>query len=398
MKSSVLLTFVFLTSFALARPAVPIPAIAKDNPHIHVRAGLPRLAAAVDTAKKCHVAFLGGSITENQKGHTAMVPAWLKEKFPDVAFTSTNAGIGSTCSTTGAFRLSKDIFGGVPVDLLIVEFAVNDDQDGQHSRRECVRGMEGIIRQLRRDRPTCDVVMVHYVNPSMLERIGRGEVPVSIAAHEAVAEHYGVISVNVAAEISDGVKGRRYKWNDYGGTHPAKFGYQVASNMITTAIEAGLAKGEGAGKLPDPIDGDSYDGGGFVGVEKAVRSEGWKLGKVGRKLLPLGSIRGRFNDMAILRGEKAGDEIVLEFEGRAVGAYVLAGPDAGILEATIDGGKATTHDLYHRHSRGLNYPRSVVFAAGLAPGKHTLKLRLSAEKSPGSKGTSASILFFEVNR
>jgi hypothetical protein len=102
--------------------------------------------------------------------------------------------------------------------------------------------------------------------------------------------------------------------------------------------------------------------------------------------------------MTILRGNAAGDELTLEFEGRAVGAYVLAGPDAGIVETKIDDGEFTKHDLYHKHSRGLNYPRSVVFASGLEPGKHTLKLRIASDKNPGSKGNTAAILFFEVNR
>ena len=81
-----------------------------------------------------------------------------------------------------------------------------------------------------------------------------------------------------------------------------------------------------------------------------------------------------------------------------MGAFLLAGPDAGILEARIDGGPATRHDLYHRYSRGLNYPRSVIFGTDLKPGKHVLALQLAKEKNPASRGTTASILFFEVNR
>ena len=81
-----------------------------------------------------------------------------------------------------------------------------------------------------------------------------------------------------------------------------------------------------------------------------------------------------------------------------MGAFILAGPDAGIVEASIDGAPATKHDLIHRFSGGLNYPRSVIFGTDLEPGKHQLKLNISGEKNPKSKGTSASLLFFEVNR
>ena len=100
----------------------------------------------------------------------------------------------------------------------------------------------------------------------------------------------------------------------------------------------------------------------------------------------------------LLRGDKPGAELKFEFEGRAVGAFLLAGPDAGIVETKIDDGPLTKHDLFHRFSGGLNYPRSVIFAADLDPGKHVLTLRISEDKNPKSKGNTASILFFEVNR
>lgn len=378
----------------------PRAAIAADNPHLHVRSGLPHLKQQLEVKRTCHVAFLGGSITQNTGGHTAMVPAWLKQKFPGVEVTVTNAGLGSTCSTSGAFRLESHIFGKGEVDLLVVEFAVNDDQDAGHARRECIRGMEGIINQVQSKHPKCGIVMVHYANPGMLDKLGKGEAPVAIAAHEAVAARHGVISVNVAAEVAAATKGGRYSWKDYGGTHPGRFGYRVASNMIIAALEDGLAKGQDASqaKPADLLDTGSYDHGRFLAPKEAKFPVGWRLGKVGRELLPLGGIRSQYSSYQLLRGEKPGARLTIEFTGRTVGAFLLAGPDAGILEASIDGGPATRHDLYHRYSRGLNYPRSVIFGTDLKPGKHVLALQLAEEKNPGSRGTTASILFFEVNR
>lgn len=393
-----ILAFVMVTKMT---PAVePSATIAPDNPNLHVRAGMENLKHRLEVDKKCHVAFLGGSITENTGGHTAMVPTWLKQKYPDVKFTLTKVGLGSTCSTSGAFRLESHIFGKGEVDLLIVEFAVNDDQDARHPKRECLRGMEGIIRQVHRDHLKCEVVMVHFVNPGMLAKIQKGEVPTSIAAHGEVAKHHGVISVNVAAEIADATKAKRYTWKDYGGTHPGKFGYQVASNMITAALEAGLAKEGGKPRqLQSPLDAGSYDQAGFVELKQAKLSEkGWSIGKVGRELLPLGGIRRQYESYQVLRGDLPGAELKLEFEGRTVGAFILAGPDTGKVEVSIDGGDFKTHDLFHRFSGGLNYPRSVIFGTDLKPGKHVLTLRLSKEKNSKSKGTTASILFFEVNR
>ena len=398
-----LLAVLFIMLFAAHSTSLAEPesAIEPDNKNLHVRSGLGNLSKRIEVDKNCHVAFLGGSITQNGGGHVAMVPAWLKGEFPGCEFKVTNAGLSSTCSTSGAFRLASQVFGGDPVDLLIVEFAVNDDQDAMHAERECIRGMEGIVRHVRRDHPQCEIVMVHFVNPGMLAKALRGETPVSIAAHECVATRYDVISVNVAAELADAVATKRYTWKDYGGTHPGKFGYRVASNMITAAIQAGLEKKNGETraerKLPNPSDASSYDKGKFVPPDKAKFGDDWQLGKVSRALLPVGSIRSDYKKHDVLRSDQAGAELEFEFAGRSIGAFVLAGPDAGIIETSIDGSAFEKHDLFHRFSGGLNYPRSVVFNSGLKQGKHVLRLRISAEKNPKSKGHTASILFFEVN-
>lgn len=87
----------------------------------------------------------------------------------------------------------------------------------------------------------------------------------------------------------------------------------------------------------------------------------------------------------------------LDFEGRAVGAYVLAGPDAGTLEASVDGGEFVAVDVFHRFSKGLHYPRTVMFATDLKPGKHTLTLRMAKTKNAQSTGTAARILQFVAN-
>ncbi len=134
--------------FALAAFLQPLYAaneVAHRQPfgdNIHDRGSLNNSRLRFEREKKGTVAFLGGSITERE-GYRPLVYAILKKRFPNTAFTFTNAGIASTCSNTGAFRLDRDVFQHGPVDLLFVEFAVNDDQDGKNTRKECIRGMEG---------------------------------------------------------------------------------------------------------------------------------------------------------------------------------------------------------------------------------------------------------------
>lgn len=364
---------------------------------IKVRSDFGNLKAAAERGE-IRVVTLGGSITQNAKGHSAMLPAWLQEKYPDAKVQAVNAGLSSTCSTTGAFRLGRDVLGKGNVDLLVVEFAVNDDQDAMHSRQDAIRGMEGIIRQMRMRSPGTDILMVQYVNPDMLEKLQKGEVPVSIAAHEAVAEHYGITSVNVAQALADGAM----DWESYGGTHPKTAGYELATRLITEALEKGLAmelSASGAGDLPAPIDPQSYDGASFVDPQVASWLGAWQWGKATKELMPQGAIRADFAPMNVLRAQEPGATLYLNFSGRAIGAFILAGPDSAIIEVSVDAEDWRSIDTYHHHSKGLNYPRSVMFATGLSPSFHQLALRIRERgEGEGEGGDALNLLDFEENR
>ena len=51
-----------------------------------------------------------------------------------------------------------------------------------------------------------------------------------------------------------------------------------------------------------------------------------------------------------------------EFEGRAIGAFILAGPDAAKISYGIDNEAEQEIDLYHHYSKNLHYPRTIIFA------------------------------------
>ena len=110
---------------------------------------------------KGDVAFLGGSITE-MDGYRPMVCEYLQKTFPKTEFNFVAAGISSTCSDVGAFRLETDVLKkckkGAP-DLFFVEFSVNDDQDGRFSLEHATRGMEGVVRHIVRVNPSAAIVM-----------------------------------------------------------------------------------------------------------------------------------------------------------------------------------------------------------------------------------------------
>lgn len=349
-----------------------------------------------------HVAFIGGSITE-MNGYRPMVCNDLQKRYPDTEFTFTDAGISSTCSTTGAFRLHRDVLSKGPVDLFFIEFAVNDDQDAGHARRECVRGMEGIIRQCRKHNPKMDIVVTYFVNPGMLEMLQDGKVPVSMGSHTEVLEHYNVSTIHLAREAADRIKAGTLTWQEYGGTHPKPPGNRIGANMIAQLLDVAWkqplpvdAKLVAHTMPARPLDENSYSNGHFQSLESASTGNGWKIHTPEWSRIP-GSKRERFTKIPLLCATEPGSETTVKFSGKAIGAYIVAGPDAGIVEASIDGGDFCKVDLFHRFSKGLHYPRTVMFAADLAEGEHVLKLRISETHHKDSQGHAARIIQFAVN-
>jgi lysophospholipase L1-like esterase len=382
--------------------AFALPPAAAGDAHIMKRGTLENSRLRFQTGKRGHVVFMGGSITE-MDGYRPMVCEMLRKRFPETEFTFTNAGIASTCSTTGAFRLQDDVLARGPVDLLLVEFAVNDDQDAHHTRTECLRGMEGIVRHLRRHNPRADLVIVYFVNEHLMAQYRKGETPLPIAAHEEVAAHYQLSTVNLCEAVTARMDAGEFDWKKFGGVHPAPFGNRIAAEMVGQLFDEcwkeALPAGAAAKDYPmpaRPLDESNYGGGRFLDPKEAKLSADWQVHVPDWARLP-GGKRDRFTKLPMLEGTKPGASLTLDFAGTAIGAYILAGPEAGAVEASVDGAPAAKVDLWHSFSAGLHYPRTVLFADALAPGKHTLALKISAEKNTRSKGTAVRVMQFVVN-
>ena len=99
----------------------------------------------------------------------------------------------------------------------------------------------------------------------------------------------------------------------------------------------------------------------------------------------------------MLVGTKPGDAFEMAFSGRAVGIFVAAGPDAGVIEFSIDGGDWKNQDLFTKWSGGLHLPWAYVLAAELKQGKHTLAVRIAKERNARSKGHACRVVHLLVN-
>lgn len=387
-----------LSVYAAAQDANSVAEVGSANAQL--RGSLQNCLHKFEHDKTGHVAFLGGSITE-MDGYRPIMEKWLTSRFPKTKFTFTNAGIASTCSHTGAFRLQRDVLSKELVDLLLVEFAVNDDQDAHHTGDDCTRGMEGIIRHTLRKNPMTDIVMIHFVNPEMLATAQAGKMQLSAMQHEAVAKHYNISSVNLPAEVADRIKAGTLTWDQFGGTHPGPIGNQLAADLVAGILSAAW-KNDATKPTAVAVDNIStliksnFEHGHWLSHDVAKIGAGWTRGVPDWKSIA-GSQRERFNNEEMLFGDQPGAALSLTIDGTAVGAFVLAGPDAGQLEVQIDGGDWMTVELYHSYSSGLHYPRTVMFATDLEPGAHQINVRIGAHHNEKSKGHAARILSFVAN-
>lgn len=359
--------------------------------------------------KRGHVAFIGGSITE-MNGYRPMVCAMLKQRFPGTEFNFTAAGISSTCSDTGAFRLQRDVLSKGPLDMLFVEFAVNDDQDSDQAYHDALRGMEGIIAQARKHNPKVDIVMTMFVNENILEKLQKGEITDSVKAHSKVAEHYNISVNHLAQELAELITAGKMNWKKFGGVHPNQYGNTMCATMIANALLPewqkplavdAVAKDHPAVPLLDP---KSYSRGRLLPFSDINTDEHWKKDVPNWPKENKGKVRGHFINTPMIYSSTAGAKLSIKFTGTAIGAYMLSGPDTAIVKVTVDGKQSKEIDTLRKYS-SFNYPMTVMFFNELEDGEHTLELEIlpnpiGGKGRPGGGklgGTALRVIGFTAN-
>ncbi len=372
----------------------------KGVPYYTLRNSLHNSKIIFSHKKTARVAFLGGSITE-MNGWRNFTAREIARRFPETKFDFINAGIASTDSTLGSFRLTTDVFKHSKVDLLFVEFAVNDEHHSSNFTHY-IRGMEGIIRQARLKNPDIDIVMMYFVEPSEMEMYNAGKTPAVITAHEKVAEYYNISSINLAKQVTDSIKAGLFTWKKFGGVHPHSYGHRVYAKSIRSLLDAAWGKISAhdntviAYPLPaKPLDDKSYYHGRYVGIRRAKLVKGWKY--VPKWKARQGQNRPRFRGIAVLEAVKPDAELKFNFTGTAVGIYELAGPDVGYIEYSIDNNPFRQLDQYTRWSYYLNIPWPYILDDNLQQGRHSLILRTAEKKNPQSHGYASTIIQFLVN-
>lgn len=393
--------FVFTTLMILcfqsfnATAQTPPDTILPTTNYIHIRSGLSNAFHHIEN-KKATVAFLGGSIT-NMEGWRHLTCDYLQAQFPATNFTFINAGIPSLGSLPHAFRLTTDLPNLKNVDLLFVEAAVNDHANSTDSLTQLL-ALEGIIRQAKKANAEISIMMIEFADQDKNKDYDEHKTPLEIENHEKIAAYYNVASINLAKLVHDKMENNEFSWEkDFKDLHPAPFGQQLYFSVIKDALIKGFATDNSKhSTLPKPLNKENFEHGYYGKLTDAKLSKEWKLIPNWKPSDSL-ETRAGFVNVPVLKSDSAGAILEYSFTGNAIGLGVLSGPDAGIIEYSIDGNPFKKKDMFTQWSKSLYLPWYILLQDGLRAGKHVLKLRLSNEKNKESNGNTCRIVHFLVN-
>ena len=370
-----------LLTLLLATPLHAAEFPLRDARECVPRDGLPNIAHKLKTANEVKVAYLGGSITA-APGWRVQSREWLERTNAPGRVTGINAAIGGTGSDLGVFRLRQDVLKHGP-DLLFVEFAVND---GGAPPEQIKRTMEGIVRQTWKANPATDICFVYTLAERDLANLTAGKLQRSASVMEAVADHYGIPSIQFGVPVSRLVRDGKLVFKgdpestdtmvfSKDGVHPlVDTGHDLYQQSIARAWPALTTTAKPAPHaLSAPLMSDNWEHAKLVPLTAAKLDGRWTLLDAAHPL------KMRFGRRLpeIRMAESGGARIEFRFQGTVAGIYDLLGPDCGQIKVRVDDQPEQTiprfdgYCTYHRLAKHL-------FATGLAPGAHRAVLTLDA--------------------
>ena len=326
--------------------------------------------------KKLNVAFIGGSVTNGTGGTDGYcwrsdVTDWFKAKFPSATITDTNAGIGSSSSYYGYYRLDEYVLAKNP-DLVFVEFAINDTYNSM-TETESATYMEGIIRKIRSANANTDIVIVLTGDKRYLTS------DFSLAkVHAKLANFYGIISINVFESLKAVVNsGKSWESLVTDVVHPNNEGYKIYANTIEKVLEEKLITSP---KKVSALKGHSVPKDYFVtnpitGGKIIYAEEIAKAGISGHTVVDNLQYGETLVPMLHQKALKAVAGSIYEFTFEGIGIGLLAkatdGPAANVT-ITLDG-----KEVEYINPQRSNYTHDYLIFDNLTPREHTVKIEVT---------------------
>ena len=369
---------------------------------VNVRGGLPNMSRMlVDSAtaeQPVRIMYFGGGATKGEgasKGelcYRAQVSRELRNLYPKCKFAELDKSLVRSGSWLGAFRTETEINQHyLPLALVVIEFAA-DDLGAPEDR--VTAALEGIVRQIRGRHKQADLLFVYAPRKEFVDAVAKGEAPDPVRWHEAVAERYGIASVNVAALAAEKIAAGEVKADELSadGLHPTDKGHALCAEAVKRLLQecraATLPDKPVDYALPAPLSKRPMEKARLVSYEKAVLDDGW----LGWQESPIPFF------FHVVRCEQPGPVITLRFKGAAVGYFDALGPDSGDFEVSLDGAAWQAQRNFDTFAKAGSRPHPGLVAENLDPtATHELKLRIAAHTPDGSQGRWGRIAEFLVD-
>lgn len=356
---------------------------------------MKKVLSKIKKGENVYIAAIGGSVTEGAgpakftDGYAYQFFRALKAKYApgdgqNLYFN--NAGLSGTGSLLGVVRYQRDVVEVLEhkPDLLIVEFAVNDNGDGI-----CQRSFEGIIHEALSANEECAVLALYcaasYGNTSEQKK--------------PVADYYSLPQVNMLDVVNDSMKNgvftKEQYYSDY--VHPTFDGHKIMCDCLMTLVDKmdkakadeKIAVPEKAWKEPamlgmKQIFGDDENvkitAGGFNQIDRSCQT----IKKTNSSNFPKNWYH-KLNakpDETPFKMEITCKNLVFVYKGQASGSFEKFGK----AEVYVDGRKVATYDGGKEGGWNNCEPHLIIDERTVA--KHTVLVKMA----PGSEKLGFTIV------
>ncbi len=318
-----------------------------------------------------NVGYLGGSVTAGTGADNAETDSWralttayLTEKGAATGslVTEVNAAWGGTGSSWGFFRMNEQLLKN-DLDLVFVEFSINDVYAGLGKTQSALY-MEGIVKKLREVNPYMDIVIVFITDEA---HVGGPDWDNKVA-HKAVAEHYGIPTIDVGAALAEDMAATGNDWSNYSEdiVHPNSDTYAIYATEVCGYLNTVLTGEATAYKTHEAPATDLVSNQAtiteIVTVDRVSNYKGFTVKDCGYT---------SFVEEAFYGAE--GSTLTYSFTGTTFGLFLSNlenAPNTVTLKATIDGKETVTKTF-----KGGDVTE-LPLVDNLKNGAHTVKLEI----------------------
>ncbi len=368
---------------------------------------IPRCIEKIFSASHCNVAYVGGSLTVGVGASDVTETSWRRlftkylyqEYHPKYhcQVSEIMGAIGASESYASVFMLPRNVIPHKP-DLAFVEFCVNDS--GAPDKDLVLKGMEGIVRQLKSTDANCDVVLLGTgARPGSNRKTKDGSVDQSL--HRQVAEHYELPFIDMQSYLLETLEERGETWDDVAldfeeddAHHLNDYGQRISFRAMREGFEKqvelfcdGQRKDPDA-PLPEPLVSDELQHIEMYNPSKK-RTDIELEGEWDQK--PAELVPWYFDDLLV---GSSGAKMRLTFEGTACAVWGLMYNNGLKVQARLDGEKV--RGPYLRHF--IEFGKGAVLAHGLPNEEHELELKVDTASKRHNKleAPSAQIAYITV--